>query len=112
MRLVIVESPYAGTSPAEVDSNVKYARRCLLDCLQRGEAPFASHLLYTQVLDDNDAAQRTFGIAAGNAWIRAADAIVVYTDHSITPGMHMGIAAARQAGIAIEYRRISPQTVP
>ena len=47
---VIVESPYAG----DVERNERYARACIRDCLLRGEAPFASHLLYTQagVLDD------------------------------------------------------------
>ena len=44
MRLVILESPYAG----DVAANVKYARRCVRDSLSRGEAPIASHLLYTQ----------------------------------------------------------------
>ena len=44
MRLVIVESPYAG----DIEANVAYARACLGDCLSRGEAPFACHLLYTQ----------------------------------------------------------------
>ena len=50
MRLVIVESPYAG----DIETNVKYARRCVKDSLMRGEAPIASHLLYTQegILDD------------------------------------------------------------
>ena len=38
------------------------ARRAMLDCLKRGEAPFASHLLYTQALDDSDAAHRKLGI--------------------------------------------------
>ncbi len=47
MEAVILESPYGGT-PEEVERNVKYARACLRDCLLRGEAPFASHLLYTQ----------------------------------------------------------------
>lgn len=42
MRRVIVESPYAG----DVIRNVEYARAAMRDCLQRGEAPFASHLLY------------------------------------------------------------------
>lgn len=64
--LVIVESPYAG----DVDANVTYARRALRDCLERGEAPIASHLLYTQpgVLDDTVPEQRALGIAAGLAW--------------------------------------------
>lgn len=44
MKLVIVESPYAG----DVKTNVAYARAAIRDCLMRGEAPYASHLLYTQ----------------------------------------------------------------
>lgn len=42
MRLVVVESPYAG----DVKRNEEYARRAMADCLARGEAPFASHLLW------------------------------------------------------------------
>lgn len=50
MILVIIESPYAG----DVDRNLEYLRAAMRDCLKRGEAPFASHALYTQpgVLDD------------------------------------------------------------
>ncbi|MEK7414304.1 MAG: hypothetical protein AAB263_13395, partial [Planctomycetota bacterium] len=79
MRLVIVESPYAG----DVERNVTYARAALADCLARGEAPIASHLLYTQpgVLDDLIPEQRTQGIQAGLAWARVADAAVFYVDH-------------------------------
>src|SRR5690606_21487830 len=40
-RRVIVESPYAG----DVETHVAYARAALRDCLSRGEAPIASHLL-------------------------------------------------------------------
>ena len=40
LRRVILESPYAG----EAERNVAYARRCVRDCLQRNEAPIASHL--------------------------------------------------------------------
>jgi hypothetical protein len=47
----------------------------------RGEAPIASHLLYTQpgVLNDGVPAERAHGIEAGLAWLRAADAIGVLT---------------------------------
>lgn len=50
MRRVIIESPYAGN----VEANATYLRRCLRDSLLRGEAPFASHAIYTLpgVLDD------------------------------------------------------------
>ncbi|KAB1661562.1 hypothetical protein F8O07_06565 [Pseudoclavibacter sp. CFCC 13796] len=102
MRVVVVESPYAGT----VYENVTYARECLADCLSRGEAPFASHLLYTQdgVLDDHDPFQRDLGISAGLAIAERADATVVYVDHGITPGMRAGIRAALRAGRVVEYR--------
>lgn len=104
MRLVIVESPYAG----DTERNVAYARAALADCFARGEAPFASHLLYTQpeVLDDTVPAQRAQGIAAGLAWGAYADATVVYTDLGITPGMHQGIARAELEGRPVEYRTL------
>src|SRR5690606_40243334 len=54
-RLVIVESPYAAKEFFDRVRNQDYARAALRDSLLRGEAPFASHLLYTQagVLDDD-----------------------------------------------------------
>lgn len=42
MKLVVVESPYAG----DVERNLRYLRAAMADCLARGEAPFASHGLY------------------------------------------------------------------
>jgi len=70
MKLVIIESPYAGDIPA----NIEYARLCVRDSLSRGEAPIASHLLYTQagILDDNIPSERQWGIDAGLAWHKVA----------------------------------------
>ncbi len=88
----MIESPFAG----DVERNTRYLRACLADCLARGEAPFASHAIYTQpgVLDDSDPAQRTIGIEAGFAWRDVAAATVVYADLGITAGMRAGIADA------------------
>lgn len=104
MRLVILESPFAG----DVEANVQYARECVHDSLSRGEAPIASHLLYTQpgVLDDNDPKERQWGIDAGLAWKSVAHGSVVYTDLGISRGMEYGIAAAEKAGIPVEYRKL------
>lgn len=104
MRLVIIESPFAG----DVTANIEYARRCVRDALGRNEAPIASHLLYTQpgILDDNDPKERQWGINAGLAWKAVAEASVVYTDRGISKGMEYGIAAAEEAGLEIEYRSI------
>lgn len=108
MRLVILESPYAGTTDEEINGNVEYARRCVRDSLMRGEAPIASHLLYTQpgILDDSIPVERMRGITAGLAWRKVAEASVVYVDKGISQGMQYGIAAAEAAGLDIEIRRI------
>jgi hypothetical protein len=104
VRLVILESPYAG----DVERNVRYARACLRDSLLRGEAPIASHLLYTQpgVLDDAVPAERQRGIDAGLAWGRVAEATVVYRDLGVSRGMQYGIDAAQRAGRPIFFRTI------
>ena len=103
-RLVILESPYAG----DVERNVDYARRCVRDSLMRGEAPLASHLLYTQpgILDDDVLIERELGIDAGLAWRRHAEAAVVYIDHGISAGMSYGIRQHEAAGVRVEYRSI------
>lgn len=104
MKLVIVESPYAG----DVEANTEYARRCVRDSLSRGEAPIASHLLFTQpwILDDLVPEERQWGIDAGLAWKSVAQASVVYTDRGITKGMEYGMAAATAAGIPVEMRTL------
>jgi hypothetical protein len=105
MRRVIVESPYAG----DVERNVRYARAALRDCLSRGEAPIASHLLLTQigVLDDTVPEEHRLGIEAGLAWGRAAEATVAYIDLGVSRGMRQGIARARQEGRPVEFRTIA-----
>jgi hypothetical protein len=104
MRLVIIESPYSGNT----DLNAKYARAAMADCFQRGEAPFASHLLYTQpgVLRDDVKEERAKGIAAGWNWMTRADLVAVYTDLGITSGMKEGIGAAKTFDKPIEYRSL------
>jgi len=99
---VVLESPFAG----DIEANLTYAHKCMSDCLQRGEAPFASHLLYTQdgVLDDTIAEERERGIKAGFAWGDVATKVVVYTDHGISKGMQLGIDKAKDSGLPVEYR--------
>jgi len=104
---VILESPYAG----DIKWNIKYARACMRDCLLRGEAPFASHLLYTQpgVLKDEIPDERMLGINAGFAWRQGAKKTVVYTDYGISSGMKLGIADAKSKGRPVERRKLYPK---
>lgn len=99
---VILESPFAGDN----ERNVEYARRAMLDSLQRHEAPLASHLLYTQCLDDEVPWQRGLGIDAGFVWYRFAHRCVAYVDYGISNGMRQGFALADRYGLKIEQRKI------
>jgi len=96
MKLVIVESPYAASTKRQIELNVQYARAAMRDCLKRGEAPYASHLLYTQegVLEDSCHEERMLGIEAGLRWGKHASATIVYFDLGISRGMQMGIDRA------------------
>jgi hypothetical protein len=102
---VVVESPFAG----DVEKNLRYLRACLADCLKRGEAPFASHGLYTQpgVLRDEEPAERLKGIMAGLSIAKALGApSVVYTDLGISKGMQVGIEHARETERLVVYRTL------
>jgi len=102
VRRVIIESPYAG----DVERNLRYLRACMADCLRRGEAPFASHGLYTQegVLDDRNPSERAHGIAAGFAWRTVADATVIYLDLGWSLGMFQGEADSHARSVPVEHR--------
>lgn len=108
MKLVVVESPYASDTPEGIERNENFARACLSDCLARGEAPYCSHLLYTQpgVLRDKVLEERRLGIEAGFAWGDKAQLRVVYTNRGITSGMQKGIRRAQDIGQRVEYREL------
>lgn len=104
MRCVNIESPFAG----EVEANLHYLMACMQDCLLRGEAPFASHALYTLpgVLDDTIPEQRRLGIDAGFAINARLDATVVYLDLGMSPGMEEGVQRALDDNRPVEYRTL------
>jgi len=99
---VFIESPYAG----QIERNLAYARECLLHSLVRGEAPFLSHLIYTQVLDDSNYAQRFLGLRCAASFRAMCKILAVYTDLGISPGMLEGINHARELGLDIQMRKI------
>lgn len=107
--LVILESPFKGATEQEFERNVLYAQFCVLDSLQKSEAPYASHLLYTQVLNEQDPQQRTFGIDAGLEFGKVCSKSVVYTDLGISEGMQKGIQHALMQGRPIEMRTLPPE---
>lgn len=105
-KFVIIESPLAG----DVEANKAYAQKALRDSLMRGEAPFASHLLYTEALDDNIPEEREMGIEAGLVIGKHAVLTAVYIDRGISSGMKYGMARADKEGREVVFRQIeAPQ---
>jgi hypothetical protein len=112
MTKVIIESPFAPKSKwfpiKQYQSwrNIRYARALLKDSLSRKEAPFASHLLYTQfgVLDDTDAGERLKGIYVGFAWATVAEKTVVGVNYGISRGMQIGMEHTTNNKREIEIR--------
>lgn len=107
-RRVLVESPYRAETEQGLRINLRYARAAVRDAVLRGEAPIASHLLLTQpgILKDDVPEERELGIDAGHQWMAAADAVVVYTDYGISPGMKRAIDLAGWLGVPVERRSI------
>lgn len=111
---VIVESPFmgkpgvTGNGPGTTAFNLKYARAAIRDCILRGEAPFASHLLYTQegVLRDEIHEERELGMGLGWHVMRRSNYIVVYTDLGFSSGMIRGVQAAIAAGRPARMRSL------
>lgn len=102
MKRVVLVSPWRG----DHDRNRAYGLECLRDCLRRGEAPIAGHLLLTQVLDDNDPKDRVLGINAGQVWLPVADLVVAYADYGITDGMQRDIDTALNMGRDVVMRHL------
>ncbi len=104
MKRVILESPYAG----DIERNIQYARKCVKDCLTRGESPIASHLLFTQegILNDDIPEERKWGIDAGLAWKEVADKHVFYIDYGMSPGMEYAKQYSIDNHVEIEFRKI------
>lgn len=111
---VYVESPYNGT-PEEIERNIQYAIAAMRDCLKRKEAPFLSHLIYTQspkvgfVSDDDEKFKfigREAAIEAALCWAAKSEKTVVYTDLGMSKGMKIGIENAEKVGRKVEYRSL------
>lgn len=106
MILTTVESPLAAPTPEGFRRNVRYAQLCMLDSLKRGEAPYASHLLYPQVFDDLDEDQRRIGMTAGHEWIKQADLVALYIDLGVSRGMTLAESVAFKYGKPTTQRRL------
>ena len=105
-RITIIESPFSAPSHDAIVRNVRYAMLAVRDSLSRGEAPYASHLFFTQMLDDNIPEERALGIDAGLSVGRHAALTAIYTDFGLSRGMEYGITAAKEIRRPVVERKL------
>lgn len=104
--LVIIESPYYHALSEIRLRNRVYLKSAVLDSIERGEAPFASHGFYTQFLSDLIPAHRALGLRLMRRFILKADYVAAYTDLGISRGMAVGIEFAKRQGLEVFERKI------
>lgn len=110
-KLVIVESPFKANSYYSEEQHRLYLLHALADCYKRGESPFASHHLATEVLMDDTPYERALGIRCGLAWGQHADLVAVYSDIGVSPGMKEAIEWYKSLGKPIEWRTLPDRIV-
>lgn len=108
-KRVLIESPFAGETPADEERNKRYLEACIRDCCLRGEAPFASHKMYTVALDDTDPEERELGIKAGFVYRETTELSAVYVDLGVSKGMQWGIEHALETSHPVEHRTLGPE---
>lgn len=89
-RKVYVASRYAGN----VDANTRAAVRYCRYVIKEGYMPVAAHLLYPQMLDDNNPADRELGLAFGMALLDLCDEVWVFGP--VSRGMAAEIEEAKR----------------
>ena len=95
---VYIVSRYAG----DVENNTAAAVRYAKYAIQQNKIPVVSHLLYPQILDDNEPAQRELGLLFGQVLLALCDEVwVCGTDYS--SGMKAEIHEAKRLGKQIRY---------
>lgn len=97
MKKVYICSPYRGDTETNVENARKYCRAAVeLGCL-----PVAPHLLFPQVMDDDDPAERRAAIKMGIDLIGVCAEIWVFGLDHPTEGMSMEIQHATSRNIPV-----------
>lgn len=96
-KKIYVASRYAGDVEANVAAAITYCRRVISE----GHMPIASHLLYPQMLNDNDPHERELGLAFGLVLLQMCDEMWVFG--TISSGVAQEIEEAKRLEKPIRY---------
>lgn len=96
-RKIYVASRYAGDVDANVAAAVTYCRHVI----DEGYMPVASHLLYPQILNDNNPEERELGLLFGLSLLAVCDEMWVFG--TVSPGVAQEIEEAKRLKKQIRY---------
>ncbi|PYG89355.1 hypothetical protein LY28_00572 [Ruminiclostridium sufflavum DSM 19573] len=97
MKIIYIASPYAG----DVKNNIEFAKQACKYVITTGNAFFCPHLLYPQVLDDNEPEERKLGLNMGKQLLLKCDELWAFGNR-ISQGMFEEIEFARQNNIPVK----------
>ena len=95
---VYIVSRYAG----DVENNVKAAIRYCRFAINKKKMPIAAHLLYPQIVDDNDPNEREIGTMYGLALLALCDEVWCF-GKPLSAGMEQEIKEAKRLGKPSKY---------
>lgn len=95
---VYIVSRYAG----DVENNVASAIRYCRFAINKKKMPIAAHLLYPQIVDDNNPDEREIGTMYGLALLALCDEVWCFGE-TLSPGMEQEIKEAKRLGKPIKY---------
>lgn len=98
MKLIYIASPYAG----DINKNVAFARSACRYAIDQGHTPIAVHLLYPQMLDDSDPAERETGLRLGRRVLESCDELWM-CGSTTSQGMLAELEAAEDLGLTIQH---------
>ena len=96
-RKIYVASKYAG----DVEKNTAFAVNCCRRVIDEGCMPIDSHLLYPQMLDDNNPDEREMGLMFGLALLAVCDEVWVFGE--VSAGVAREVAEAKKLKKRIRY---------
>lgn len=96
-KKIYVASKYAGDVETNAAAAIGYCRLVI----DKGYMPIASHLLYPQILNDNDPKERELGLLFGLALLRTCDEVWVFG--SVSPGVAQEIEEAKRLHKRLRY---------
>lgn len=96
---IYVASRYAGDVEANVAAAVEFCKYVI----ERKCIPVASHLLYPQMLDDNNPDERELGLMFGLSLLAVCDEVWCFGDVEASAGVQQEITEARRLGKMVRY---------